>query len=90
MRVNWFRAHQQAQRWSEEFEVTTREMVWVPAFFRYKEQLWMDRVPAAPGPGHRAYALRQASMWKELRRIAHVAFTHANKELPTVFGYVPL
>ncbi|KAG2004971.1 hypothetical protein CC2G_003473 [Coprinopsis cinerea AmutBmut pab1-1] len=74
-RVNWLRAKSRAERWREEHVLLTSEMEWVPNFFAFKEEeckAWATLTRDLPG--HRAYANRQANMWRLMGAHAEKAF----------------
>ncbi|KAG2005829.1 hypothetical protein CC2G_002197 [Coprinopsis cinerea AmutBmut pab1-1] len=83
-RVNWLRAKSRADRWKEEHTLLTCEMEWVPNYFAFKEdecKAWATLTRDLPG--HRAYASRQANMWRLMGVHAEKAFAEVKAKANT-------
>ncbi|EFI26753.1 hypothetical protein CC1G_15677 [Coprinopsis cinerea okayama7 len=79
-RVNWIRAKARLDRWKEENTLIRCEMGWMLNFFDRKEKIclgWADM--SGNRPGHRAYAYRQAEMWRLLACEARRSFKSAQE-----------
>ncbi|KAG2007148.1 hypothetical protein CC2G_014864 [Coprinopsis cinerea AmutBmut pab1-1] len=79
-RVNWLRAKSRAERWREEHLLLTSEMDWVVNFFFFKEDECKAWATITRGlPGHRAYANRQANVWRLMAVHAEKAFANVKR-----------
>lgn len=71
-RVEWAKAQARSQRWQEEVELINEEMRRVLVYCDYASEIWKGRIglrsdlSSALDTGMRAYALKQASMWRRL------------------------
>ena len=75
-RVNWLRARARAQRWNEEKAIVVKEMEWVVRTFEYMTEVWKVRARNVGNerPGHKAYAIREAEMWRRWAETARADF----------------
>ncbi|KAJ7106101.1 hypothetical protein C8R43DRAFT_1140582 [Mycena crocata] len=74
LRVEWCKAYARTRRWREEEELLAEEYRRVGVSFDYEAAKWdaraaanMDTLPHAEAIGARAYALRQAQMYRDLK-----------------------
>lgn len=61
------RAKARSDRWREELITVKNEMQWTVLWFEEKVSKWMERAERSEAEGklgHRAYAEKQAAMWK--------------------------
>ena len=74
-RVHWLRARALKNRWHEEVVLVTYEMQWTVRYFLHKSTTWSEAI-ADPSifSGAKAYAFRQANMWKKLADVADNVF----------------
>ena len=63
----WLRAHARKRRWDEEITLVPFEMACTERALDKKVTDWESLALAAEHPGHRAYAHRQAAVWRGLR-----------------------
>ena len=78
MMVDWAKAHERANRFEEEVELSAEEMRRTLAFFSWKSAEWKQRsrldgfadkgLPGDIAEGLKAYALRRAAMFRELTK----------------------
>ncbi|PBK70546.1 hypothetical protein ARMSODRAFT_1018078 [Armillaria solidipes] len=66
LRIEWCKSRARAQRWQEECELLTEEIHRVKVTFQFYNNVWNDRARKVDLPGAKAYALKQAALWKEL------------------------
>lgn len=76
-RVVWLRAHARQTRWEEELAILPIEMACVLKSFGQIVTTWDDRYRSHTSSGHRAFASRQASLWKEMQDHASNVFANA-------------
>lgn len=79
-RVHWLRARARYERWREEMDLTSHEMLWTVNFFDFKSRQWKEWADTAYNndrPGHYYYANRQYSLWLSMADHAVQAFQHA-------------
>ncbi len=63
--IEWCKARARAHRWDEEVTLTLTEMERTLLFFAAKQERWEQRaLQINIEPGERAYALRQADIWR--------------------------
>ncbi|TBU55175.1 hypothetical protein BD310DRAFT_826463 [Dichomitus squalens] len=80
-RVMWLRAHARKCRWDKERILVSFEMECVVRSFKKKETEWRDLARSADLSGHRAYAHRQAAMWRGLKEYAEDIFRCVQMEV---------
>ena len=62
-------------RWHEEHILVTYEMQWTVWYFLHKGKIWQAATDTPTiSPGAKAYAGRQADMWKKLAHMADKNF----------------
>lgn len=79
-RVHWLRARARNERWKEEMDLTSHEMVWTVNFFDHKAGLWdhwSQESLVQEKLGHYSYAMRQIGIWKSMSEYAINAFQKA-------------
>jgi hypothetical protein len=88
-RLHWLRARAQANRWTEELNLTKHEMEWTVRFYMYMARKWKHRRDVlSPSRGHHAYAEQQIDMWNELGRVGENLFRSVNREYLPVWSEV--
>ncbi|KAI1784368.1 hypothetical protein LXA43DRAFT_901757, partial [Ganoderma leucocontextum] len=75
-RVVWLRAYARKTRWEEEITILPIEMECVLQSFRKTTRTWDMRYSTHTSARHRAFAARQASLWKGMH--SHASTTFAN------------
>ncbi len=70
LRIEWCRSRARAQRWQEECELLTEEIRRIKVTFQFYNNVWNDRARMVDLAGAKAYALKQAALWKELEENA--------------------
>jgi hypothetical protein len=86
-RIHWLRARAQKDRWHEEVVLVTYEMQWTVRFFLHRTTKWEEAAcTVAVSPGAKAYALRQAKMWKTLAESADKVFESTTCDYISPFG----
>lgn len=70
LRVQWFRAHERANRWEEEVHRLQREAASTVLDFEVRRKHWHRLATNADVPGWKAYAYRQSSVWQSLLKAA--------------------
>ncbi|KAF7295985.1 CxC2 domain-containing protein [Mycena kentingensis (nom. inval.)] len=65
-RVQWFRAEAEMQRWREQEEQKTAELLRTRRSFLKMEEVWAALALGSSEPGHRAYALQKCAMYSRL------------------------
>ena len=63
-RINWLRTKARFYRYNEEFCTVKADMCWMPLYFETQQETWVNKTSESDGLGHKAYALKQAAMWK--------------------------
>jgi len=85
--VHWLRARAQLHRWKEEYDVTSREMVWTVLYFIFQRNKWQLRrqqqMTPTPSIGKIAYCEKQMHLWEELGRVANMQFANARETYPS-------
>jgi hypothetical protein len=74
------RAKALRDRWAEEYNLVVAEMDWTENFFLYKAEQWLARMAVADQQhkwGHKAYAAKQANMYRSMALKALEAFQKA-------------
>ncbi|KAJ7908806.1 hypothetical protein B0H13DRAFT_2233210 [Mycena leptocephala] len=80
LRIEWAKAYARMRRWDEEVQLLQEEFRRLPISFEHRAALWMDRaravelqtMPRELAQGMRAYAERQAKMYRDLAARAKV------------------
>ena len=72
----WLRAHARKSRLEEELAILDAEMMRTEDALNYELTRWSGRLDSALGPGHRAWAARQGTLWRTL-------YMHAKDEFAT-------
>ena len=65
--IEFAKSRAQANRFTEEVELTTVEMGRILRFYAYKSQEWSTRAMGSQDEGHRAFAHCHAAMYSSLR-----------------------
>ncbi|KAK0436813.1 uncharacterized protein EV420DRAFT_1672100 [Desarmillaria tabescens] len=86
LRIEWCKSRARAQRYQEECELLAEEMRRIQATFEYYRDLWKGREMRTSLPGAKAYALRQAALWSDLRTSAAVQWSELLATLPPASG----
>lgn len=63
-RVNWIRARSRMDRWTEEVLLLESEMAWYVNFMSFHQSRSENWARLELGDGHKAFALRDADMWR--------------------------
>ncbi|KAJ7839295.1 hypothetical protein B0H13DRAFT_2239609 [Mycena leptocephala] len=80
LRIEWAKAYARMCRWDEEVQLLQEEFRRLPISFEHRAAAWMDRaravelqtMPRELAQGMRAYAVRQAKMYRDLAACAKV------------------
>ena len=70
LRIEWCKSRARAQHWQEECKLLTEKIHRVKVTFQFYNNVWNDRAMKVDLPGAKAYALKQATLWKELEENA--------------------
>lgn len=70
LRIQWFRARERYRRWDEELHWLQREASSTILDFEHRRKTWLSRAEDSERQGWKAYAARQASMWRLLLKEA--------------------
>ena len=73
-RVQWHRAWAETLRWLEEFEVKHLEFIRCIRYFDSMSDIWNTLARNEPRSGYRAFAYRQTSTFKDLKKDADTRF----------------
>ena len=73
----WLRAHARKRRWEEEVVLVPFEMECMERAFENRVAQWELLATSLELPGHRAYAYKQAAVWRGLRDHASKMFAAA-------------
>jgi hypothetical protein len=76
-RVQWFRSEAEVLRWLEQVELKHFEFIRLIRSFRYTSSVWRAAAAAdekKTSVGYRAYALKQAAIYRSLERNAITVF----------------
>ena len=73
----WLRAYARKCQWDEEGILVALEMDSTVRYFGTQSGRWNKWSEGSRTPGHKAYALRQASMWERLQTHASDSFVKA-------------
>ncbi|KAI0028282.1 hypothetical protein K488DRAFT_89900 [Vararia minispora EC-137] len=66
-RVQWHRAEASMQRWQEQFERLQADFLRTVETFHKLDVIWSAVAQESEGkPGHAAYAMRKAGMWRKM------------------------
>ena len=76
------RAHARKRRWEEEVVLVPFEMDCTERAFDHRVKVWEALALEAEFPGQRAYANRQAAVWRGLRDHASKMFAAARAAFP--------
>ncbi|SJL12496.1 uncharacterized protein ARMOST_15923 [Armillaria ostoyae] len=82
LRIEWCKSRARAQRWQEECDLLTEEIHRVQVTFQYYSGVWEGRATRTNLPGAKAYALRQATLWSDLRASAAARWNEVTTSLP--------
>ena len=80
MRIEWSKASTRVSCWEEQVQLLVEEMRRIPEFFRWEAKCWDERgcsfsaIDPTLLEGHRAYALRQASIRRALAVTCHTSW----------------
>ncbi|KAG9097029.1 hypothetical protein FS749_007239 [Ceratobasidium sp. UAMH 11750] len=75
LRVEWFRSRERYKRWEEEHQWLQCEAVSIILYFGSCTANWEQKQQHLQTPGWRAYASRQAEVWRTLRKNALATLT---------------
>ncbi|TEB34685.1 hypothetical protein FA13DRAFT_1707537 [Coprinellus micaceus] len=66
IRINWICARSRKDRWEEELKMVESEMEWYVRYTLHRTLCAKQWAQDALSPGHKAYAMHQADMWRRL------------------------
>ena len=71
----------------EELSITTHEMAWIPRYFLYRAEAWIQHLKSARSPGVVAYIKRQAASWSKMAATSVRIFNAVNPRVGNVWGF---